>query len=231
MSIYSGKDPMWVAKRGTVTNGLVGHWDSMAMSAADRFGTRWLDLSGNNNHGSLVGGAAFDRIGCNFDGNDDRINLPSRAIAYGSSNFSIMSFVRLTTTSLLTRPIYSEEITGGTVFILRINNDATISGGVNTSNGVWTFVTTNQAISTNTWIHVSFIGSSGQLTLFINGVSSQSTSWNNLMDRSIANSYIGGSSNSGYWNGGIEDIRIYNRALSAAEILRNFNATRARFGV
>jgi len=34
-----------------------------------------------------------------------------------------------------------------------------------------------------------------------------------------------------YFKGNIAQTSIYNRALSASEILQNFNATRARFGV
>ena len=34
-----------------------------------------------------------------------------------------------------------------------------------------------------------------------------------------------------FLNGNIAQTQIYNRALSASEILQNFNATRARFGV
>jgi hypothetical protein len=34
-----------------------------------------------------------------------------------------------------------------------------------------------------------------------------------------------------YFNGSIAQTTIYNRALSASEVLQNFNATRARFGI
>jgi hypothetical protein len=34
-----------------------------------------------------------------------------------------------------------------------------------------------------------------------------------------------------YLRGNIAQVQIYNRALSAQEVLQNFNATRARFGI
>ena len=34
-----------------------------------------------------------------------------------------------------------------------------------------------------------------------------------------------------YYNGSIANVQIYNRALSAAEILQNYNATKWRFGL
>ena len=39
------------------------------------------------------------------------------------------------------------------------------------------------------------------------------------------------SANLWYWNGGVSSVGIYNRALSASEILQNFNATKSRFGL
>jgi len=32
-------------------------------------------------------------------------------------------------------------------------------------------------------------------------------------------------------NGGLGEIRVYNRALSATEVSQNFNATRSKYGV
>jgi len=34
-----------------------------------------------------------------------------------------------------------------------------------------------------------------------------------------------------YFKGKISVVKIYNRALSAAEVQQNFNATRSRFGI
>jgi hypothetical protein len=43
---------------------------------------------------------------------------------------------------------------------------------------------------------------------------------------------IGSNSSSGeYWNGKISNVQIYNRALTAAEVKQNFNATRSRYGL
>jgi hypothetical protein len=41
--------------------------------------------------------------------------------------------------------------------------------------------------------------------------------------------YNGGYSR--YFNGEIASVRIYDRALTGAEVLQNFNATRSRFGI
>ena len=42
---------------------------------------------------------------------------------------------------------------------------------------------------------------------------------------------IGSSSNANrYWDGNIYEIRIYDKALTAAEVLQNYNATKSRYG-
>ena len=38
-----------------------------------------------------------------------------------------------------------------------------------------------------------------------------------------------GTGNTGYWNGKISNVQIYNRALSATEVLQNYNALKGRF--
>jgi len=34
-----------------------------------------------------------------------------------------------------------------------------------------------------------------------------------------------------YWGGNMADFQLYNRALSASEVLQNYNAQRGRFGL
>jgi hypothetical protein len=253
MSIFAGEDPFWVAKRGTVTNGLVGHWDSMVMSAADRAGNRWLDISGNNNHGTLIGGASFDRIGCNFDGVNDLVKFSNSGCGnLGASDTSICFWVKLPNiaamksiiTKRLDQPDYRQwNITQGNV--------TTVGGGqsgkhiglfwtnggnpVDSTNHSQIFRTTNDVVDGN-WHHVIITrtnstvpkiyidGLQVAVTAIVNGTTNINADNNDFLRFAAANDSIVGEM-------GLDDIRIYNRALSATEISRNFNATRARFGV
>jgi hypothetical protein len=83
-----------------------------------------------------------------------------------------------------------------------------------------------------------FAGTTHTLRLYINGVlDRQATSTNSLYPinfqntatLSIGNQVIGG--NIVYTNTQISNTQIYNRALTAAEILQNYNATKSRFGL
>jgi hypothetical protein len=105
--------------------------------------------------------------------------------------------------------------------------------------GNWHFVAYTYDNS-NTSVRICFDGN------FANSVYQWNTSWttNNskpfVLPRSInttSNPFLIGQTRGAYWgNGGVYGsanipmIQIYNRALTEAEILNNFNATRARYG-
>ena len=58
------------------------------------------------------------------------------------------------------------------------------------------------------------------------------THTNPFVVSTVTNLQIGGSSIlGGYLNGNISQTSIYNRALSATEVLQNYNATKTRFGL
>lgn len=83
----------------------------------------------------------------------------------------------------------------------------------------------------NTWYHaVGTYSSSGSAILYINGVSVNSaayaaTSYGSLTSTIRIGEYAG------YLSGSISSAKIYNRALSAAEVMQNFNAQRGRFEI
>lgn len=243
MSIFSGKDPNWVAKRGTVVNGLVGHWDSMAMSAADRAGNRWLDLSGNGNHGTLTNGAAFDTIGCNFDGSNDYVESQ---FVNGNGPFFVSCWWKRTANAASgNKGIVSRWIGEGSnnrswvVFYELTSNNY---GFIVSDNG--SFNAAGQIISStasrlNQWDHVGclFVPSALQ-QIWVNGVLvSSSTSsilssvFSGVAPLRIGTQFFDPVRADTSAQGQIDDVRCYNRALSATEISTNFNALRKRFGV
>jgi len=72
-----------------------------------------------------------------------------------------------------------------------------------------------------------FDGISGNLSLYIDGVgNSVSASVPNIGSTQASYSQIGRYSSSKYFNGSIDDVRIYKKALSASEISALYNATK-----
>jgi hypothetical protein len=90
--------------------------------------------------------------------------------------------------------------------------------------------------SYNTWLHVVFAHQHGSFTrTFINGVldvASSSTSYG-INSGTYGNMTIGYSAPRvpNFFDGKMGPIRIYNKGLSDAEVLQNFNASKKRYGL
>jgi len=84
--------------------------------------------------------------------------------------------------------------------------------------------------SENVWNFISMKRQGTIQTLYANGIDntvSQSVTSGLLSTDALTIGYGG----SQYMSGSISIIQIYNRALSASEVLQNYNATKGRFGL
>jgi len=108
----------------------------------------------------------------------------------------------------------------------------------NRSPGYWKYGDT--IIQSNTWYQAVFICDSGgtNMRFYINGKAEGGThvgnSWNatySSLDVRYIGKYEYNGGHSRYFNGEIEAVKIYDRALTSAEVLQNFNATKDRFGL
>jgi hypothetical protein len=236
MAIFKNSPPI-------VTDGLVLYLDAANTKSYPTTGTTWNDLVGLNN-GTLTNGPTFssDNGGSIvFDGVDDYVNYGNILNFERTDNFSFSIWVRantLTTFSTLIAKMDSSalgyyfaiETNGALVFILR--------NTVSTNN---LFVRTPQSqVEVNRWYNltVTYNGTSlaNGVSFYINATPSFNVvSFDNLTSTittsqpgSIAaRPFLGG----GYLNGRIPSVQIYNRALSASEVLQNYNATKQRFNL
>jgi len=231
-----------------VTNGLV-----LALDAADKnsyrgSGTSWFDLSGNNNTGTLTNGPVFSNTNggsITTDGIDDYINLGNAAsIKMGTSNFTISTWVKILTQT--GTPTYKLIITSKNAAAAAAGYGFAWNNSVNkflwsTANGSSSseiFTTNTWSSLVNVWANIVMIRQNGATNnghFYINGVyeslASAATVLNvdtttNMTIANVADFY------GDYWFKGTYGItQIYNRALSATEVLQNYNATKTRFGL
>ena len=84
---------------------------------------------------------------------------------------------------------------------------------------------TDTTIPTNKWTHVIAIYDGSLLKIYRNGILDATTSSSSTYTASAgANEKIGvNESNTGFFDGYLDDFRVYNRALSLAEILKLYN--------
>ena len=99
------------------------------------------------------------------------------------------------------------------------------------------FTGTRPSVDFNQWQHICVSINSGVVSLYKNGVKSTFSKTDttvNLTGVFPIGTYFenGGTPNAAYYGTDEIDIfRIYNRALSEAEVAQNFNASRTRFGI
>jgi hypothetical protein len=219
-----------------VTDGLV-----LCLDAADRTsylgsGTTWFDLAGSNN-GTLTNGPTFNSTNGGsivFDGVDDYVGLGNNLDQNGP--LSIMSWIYTTTISSGARVVVSNcNVVGNQQdYVLEINRTAAKVGAFW---GDVLLLVSNQSLVVNQWYYVGFVrsGSTGNwnLNIYINGTNDSNTTTSVNPNATNAGTAIGraGDYTSQYFSGRISNVQFYNRALSAQEVLQNYNAQKGRFGL
>jgi hypothetical protein len=203
---------------GNVSTSLVGWW-----KFDDGSGTVANDSSGNGNTGTLTGSTDLPTWttsgkingALTFDGTDDYVSTTYSVTSYPitacawvnyNSNSSVNSFIIGTG--------------GGTPFRFYVYNDIGNQDYVELYNNISSVVSASDSIRAGVWNHVCAVAdASNNGSLYINGVLSAGPTNIGAPNFSGATVNIGRDLSSGnYFNGTIDDVRVYTRALSAAEI-------------
>ena len=95
--------------------------------------------------------------------------------------------------------------------------------------------TSSSHLTSSAWNHIVCTYGAGTKTVYVNGTQkSQQTGLTGTLPTGQTNQYIGkygAAGNNFPFNGRIAESRVYNIALSAAQVLQNYNATKGRFGL
>ena len=216
----------------SITNGLVLYLDAANSKSYIGSGTTWNDLSGNNNTGTLVNGPTYtSSFGGSivFDGVDDKVTFPNNTLT--TTNGVTVEVWFNTSSGTKYQDIFDVDDTYG-VWIVT-NYSAAGSGKLVTSFNTTTgYISSNY--SANQWYQVVLSGIGTSNYQYVNGALTGTSSQTvpssiNLNTARLGN--VDGDRASEYFVGNIATLKIYNRVLSASEILRNFNATKGRFGI
>jgi hypothetical protein len=216
-----------------VTDGLIVNLDAGYVPSYPRTGTVWSDLSGNNNHGTLVNSPTYssDNGGSIiFDGVDDACNIPiPNASSY--STITICGFIKWLSF-------------GSDMFLGMTTYDVWTAGnclGYNNGNGNVIGIDAATVTSLGLlgeWKHYTFVmNSSGLLStnkIYINGVSvgplTAVVGGDSGAPGFATNLKLCDWNNGGYYaNLQYGNVMTYSRELTPSEILQNFNATKGRY--
>ena len=209
-----------------VSDGLVLCLDAANPKSYIGSGTTWNDLSGNSNNGTLTNGPAFNSENGGsivFDGTNDYVNLPYLLLS-ASQDFTINIWIKANShgagTIFCNYPAGNLQLVYGTSNMgMWLNNNSTYLDSPATE------FTTNPVFFT-----AQRIGGN-ETRVYLNAILKKTGASTSTIG-SVSNFRMGTNTNgSEVYNGNIAQVSIYNRALSTSEVLQNFNATKARFGL
>lgn len=206
--------PIWYGS-GNDT-GLVGRWSCEG---------NFKDSSSQGNNGTQSGGVTItDGIkgrGCGFDGINDAINISKTAVA--SSNLSMFMWIRPTSMPVRMGLI---DITVKNFF--EVGNGRIEVYGYEFGTPQWV---NGAAVTVNTWQHVGFTWNGTSLRIYQDGVDTGgSNALTGKMYYTGVESTIGARmivSGDRWFNGSIDEVLVYNRTLSASEVLALYNTSRS----
>ena len=237
-----------------VTSGLILHLDAANTSSYSGSGNTWTDLSGNSNTGTLTNGPTFstDNGGAIvFDGTNDFVTLGTQINsditttnvtisfwAYIDSTAADEVFVSMETLNI-NIPLIIWYDTSSTYEVQNTGSGDVGGGSTNVITTAVTdassekrFTTSNNALSANTWYNIAVVldVTNNEFYTYINGVEEAKWTSNNTSGgiKSTTNDFrIGGGSP--YLDGRISQFLVYTKALTAAEVLQNYNALKERY--
>ena len=240
-----------ISRPSTHNLGLIGHWTFDGKNVVNGVA---LDSSGNGNNGNLVGIAtstfySTGRIGqgFDFDGTNDYVKADDNASLSITGSLTISAWIKPVNATVMQSVVSKYDSAGNQRSYFMNISDTSI--GCNAQELLLAVSSTltpftgaskcsNAVLSSNKWTHaVAVYNASAQtVDLYIDGVNQTraigagtipSSIADSSRDLSIGSSYSNSTTpNAKPFNGGIDDVRIYNRALSAGEIKILYNMGR-----
>jgi RHS repeat-associated protein len=187
------------------------------------------DMSGNNNVGTLGNGAlrvAGGRFGkaVQFDGVNDRVTIPnSSSLLLSSGAMTLEAWVRPSAISGGARPILSKTgtVTGCNAPAYGMSASGAGAAASFGPRGTWcgghVTAADSARLHTGVWSHVAVTKSGTSLKVYVNGVQVASGSASTVIP-ATSGWLVVGEDGTSHFAGLIDELRVYDRALSTTEI-------------
>jgi hypothetical protein len=226
---------------GNVSAGLLAHWP-----LDDGSGTTVQDSSGNGHDGALLGdplwvAGVIGSGALSFDGSDGLVEAAHDDSLSIEDALTITTWVKLNDLStyyflVCKQPsgTASDNYPGNYEFRTESGTGELQFGHQETEEEVYTFYDSTTAITAGQWYHVAVVVTNGGLVEFyVDGAAAgsapQSTNFGVLNEEPVR---IGGRKDGySFFNGFLDDVFIYDRALSASQVQKHFEGIPPTFTV
>src|SRR5262249_21949187 len=153
------------------------------------------------------------------------VTIPNSASLNLTSAMTLEAWVKPNAFAAASSMIMKEEPNGLTYALYAANDGPAPPVTLVSAGGVDSYATSSTNLPIGSWSHLAATYDGSLLKLYINGNLVSSLGITGLLDTSNGVLRIGGNSIWGeYFNGLIDDVRIYNRALNQAEVRSDMSA-------
>jgi PKD repeat protein len=201
-------------------NGLVA-----AYGFEERTGAEIIDASGSANHGRISGAArvrtAFFGRALRFDGRRDWVTVADSASLDITKGITLQAWLYPTERLRGWTTVLMKERSRGPAYALSANSDARRPATTINTGGEDRHLSAGPHLPVNTWTHLAATYDGATQRLYVNGALAGSRPQAGSIAVSGGKLRIGGNSiwDDEFFTGYIDEVRIYNRALTEAEIL------------
>jgi glucose/arabinose dehydrogenase len=191
-------------------------------------GTAVTDGSGRGNAGSINGATrtTAGRFGgaLSFDGVNDFVAIADSASLDLTTSLTISAWVRPTTLTDWRTVLMKEGSSTGLNYALYSSTGSNLPGGYLDIGGVDRELKATVPVVTTAWRHLTLTYDGTTMRMYIDGVLRGSRAQTGALAASTGPLKIGGNAVWGEWfTGLIDEVRIYSRSLTAAEITTAMN--------
>ena len=212
-----------------VSEGLIFNMDAANRASYPKTGTTIFDTKNLSHSGSFKNDVAFNSSPPNFEFGLDGVD----------------DYIEFNNTSTINEPLtisfwyYTDNGSQIGQLLSRGSDDYEVYQHTN-GNALWTYIGgktpsgTKISVVTNSWTNVTFTVVGDVQYSYQNGILDKTNTLSGTPSFTNSQPFTIGrrsQTNVQHWDGSIASIQLYNRPLSANEVLHNYNALKGRFGL
>ncbi len=163
-----------------------------------------------------------------LDGTNDFVSVNDNTVGnFGTSNFTVEFWLKTNSGSTSAGLVTKRAVCGHTSFWNIYMNSGKIYSEVDQDANATNFIALNgtKVVNDNHWHHIAFVRNGTNISLYIDGIQNGSVNGSGIANITNTGKIQIGNNCSSYFNGSIDELRIWSLAKTQAEIQSNMKTT------